>query len=127
MRILITDGMDKCAVKSLCDAGWDVVEQDVEPDVLGAALQEFDVVIVQSKTEIRALHLDEAEEGELKLIVCAGAETHNVDAWYAEKKGIAVFGVPSVSSAINAQSAEAQARIGAEIVSIITSFFNKEN
>ena len=61
MRILVTDGMDKTAMAQLREAGHEVVEQFYEPDQLGAALREFDAVVVRSKTKVRANHIDEAK------------------------------------------------------------------
>ena len=67
MRILVTDGMDKTAMAELKAQGHEVVEQFYEPDQLGAALREFDAVVVRSKTKVRANHIDEAKGGKLKL------------------------------------------------------------
>lgn len=69
MRILITDGMDKAAMAQLRELGHEVVEQFYEPDQLGAALRDFDAVVVRSKTKVRANHIDEAKGGKLKLII----------------------------------------------------------
>ena len=52
MRILVTDGMDKTAMAQLREAGHEVVEQFYEPDQLGAALREFDAVVVLSLIHI---------------------------------------------------------------------------
>ena len=49
MRILITDGMDKAAMAQLRELGHEVVEQFYEPDQLGAALRDFDAVVVRSR------------------------------------------------------------------------------
>ena len=61
MRILVTDGMDKGAIARLRELGHEVVEQFYEPDELGAALKEFDVVVVRSKTKVRKEHIDAAK------------------------------------------------------------------
>ena len=49
MRILVTDGMDKTAMAQLREAGHEVVEQFYAPEELGAALREFDAVVVRSR------------------------------------------------------------------------------
>ena len=114
MRILITDGIDKCAVASALDAGYEIIEQFIGEEELGEALQAFDAVIIGSATNIRGYHIDEATEGELQLIICLQDAVENVDAWYAEKNGIAVRSIaPDQTSPV------------AEIVSILTSFFIK--
>ena len=46
MRILVTDGMDKTAMAQLREAGHEVVEQFYAPEELGAALREFDAVVI---------------------------------------------------------------------------------
>ena len=98
MRILVTDGMDKSAIAALQANGNEVVEQYYEPDQLGAALREFDAVVVRSKTKVRANHIDEAKGGKLKLIIRGGVGVDNIDVKYAEENGIAVRNTPRASS-----------------------------
>lgn len=98
MRILITDGMDKSAIAQLRENGHEVVEQFYESDVLGAALQEFDCVVVRSKTKVRANHIDEAIKGKLKLVIRGGVGVDNIDVAYAESKGVAVRNTPAAST-----------------------------
>ena len=98
MRILVTDGMDKTAMAQLREAGHEVVEQFYEPDQLGAALREFDAVVVRSKTKVRANHIDEAKGGKLKLIIRGGVGVDNIDVKYAEENGITVKNTPRASS-----------------------------
>ena len=98
MRILVTDGMDKTAMAELREMGHEVVEQFYEPDQLGKALRDFDVVVVRSKTKVRANHIDEAKGGKLKLIIRAGVGMDNIDIPYAEAAGIACRNTPRASS-----------------------------
>ena len=98
MRILVTDGMDKTAMAALREKGHEVVEQFYEPDQLGAALREFDAVVVRSKTKVRANHIDEAKGGRLKLIIRGGVGVDNIDVKYAEANGITVRNTPKASS-----------------------------
>ena len=79
MRILVTDGMDKKALAQLREMGHEVVEQFYEPDQLGAALRDFDAVVVRSKTKVRAAQIDEAAKGRLKLIIRGGVGVDNID------------------------------------------------
>ena len=88
MRILVTDGMDKTAMAELKAQGHEVVEQFYEPDELGKALRDFDVVVVRSKTKVRAPHIDEAKGSNLKLIIRGGVGVDNIDVKYAEENGI---------------------------------------
>lgn len=98
MRILVTDGMDKSAIAALAAQGNEIVEQYYEPDQLGAALRDFDAVVVRSKTKVRAKHIDEALGGKLKLIIRGGVGVDNIDVKYAEEKGIKVMNTPRASS-----------------------------
>lgn len=105
MRILVTDGMSKSAIAQLRDNGHEVVEQFYEPEALGTALQEFDCVVVRSKTKVRTNHIDEAAKGKLKLIIRGGVGVDNIDVAYAQSKGIAVRNTPCASSASVAELA----------------------
>ena len=98
MRILVTDGMDKTAMAELREKGHEVVEHFYAPEELGAALREFDVAVVRSKTKVRANHIDEAKGGRLKLIIRGGVGVDNIDVQYAEENGIKVRNTPRASS-----------------------------
>ena len=98
MRILVTDGMDKKALAQLREMGHEVVEQFYEPDQLGAALRDFDVVVVRSKTKVRAAQIDEAAKGRLKLIIRGGVGVDNIDVGHAADCEIAVRNTPLASS-----------------------------
>ena len=98
MRILVTDGMDKQAMARLREAGHEVVEQFYAPEELGAALRDFDAVVVRSKTKVRQNHIDEAKGGRLKLIIRGGVGVDNIDVKYAESCGITVKNTPRASS-----------------------------
>ncbi len=105
VRVLVTDGMDKNAMAKLQEMGHEVVVQFYEPDQLGAALKEFDAVVVRSKTKVRAEHIDVAKEGKLKLVIRGGVGIDNIDHKYAEEQGIAVRNTPAASSASVAELA----------------------
>jgi len=98
MRILVTDGMDKGAVAALRADGHEVVEQFFPPEELGAALRNFDVAVVRSKTKVRKVHIDEALGGQLKMIIRGGVGVDNIDVEYTESKGIKVRNTPKASS-----------------------------
>ena len=65
---------------------------------LGAALREFDAVVVRSATKVRANHIDAAKGGRLKLIIRGGVGVDNIDVKYAEDAGITVKNTPRASS-----------------------------
>ena len=118
MRILVTDGMDKTAMAELKAQGHEVVEQFYESEELGKALRDFDVVVVRSKTKVRAPHIDEAKGSNLKLIIRGGVGVDNIDVKYAEENGIAVRNTPNASSQSVAECALAHMFACARFISI---------
>ena len=98
MRILITDGMDKSAIAQLKDHGHEIVEQFYSPEELGAALRDFDAVVIRSATKIRKAQLEIAKGSRLKLIIRGGVGVDNIDVADAEAMGIAVRNTPNASS-----------------------------
>ena len=118
MRILVTDGMDKDALQTLKDNGHEVVEQFYAPEELGAALKEFDAVVVRSATKVRANHIDEAKGGKLKLIIRGGVGVDNIDVKYAEAAGITVKNTPRASSQSVAELAMAHMFSCARFISV---------
>ena len=98
IRVLVTDGMDAGAMEQLRKDGFEVVEQFYEPDALGAALRDFDAVIIRSATKIKAPQIDAAKGGKLKLIIRAGVGMDNIDIPYAEAAGITCRNTPHASS-----------------------------
>ena len=104
-RILITDGMDKSAIAKLRELGHEVVEQFYESDDLGAAMRDFDAMVVRSKTKVRAPHIDAAAGSKMKLIIRGGVGVDNIDVKYAEEKGMTVRNTPCASSASVAELA----------------------
>lgn len=98
MRILVADGMDAGAMEKLRADGFEVVDQHYESDELGAALRDFDAVVVRSATKVRKEHIDAAKGGKLKLIIRGGVGVDNIDVAYAEAAGIAVRNTPKAST-----------------------------
>ena len=99
-RVLVTDGMEKTAVKTLKEKGFEVVEQFYEPEALAEEIKNFDVLVVRSATKVRKEILDAASEtGKLKLVIRGGVGVDNIDVAYALEKGIKVTNTPKASSA----------------------------
>ena len=98
IRILVTDGMDAAAVETLRNDGFEIVEKFYEPAELGAALRDFDCVIIRSATKIKEPQIDEAKGSRLKLIIRAGVGVDNIAVKYAEANGITVKNTPNSSS-----------------------------
>ncbi|MDT8719059.1 D-2-hydroxyacid dehydrogenase [Clostridium sp. 19966] len=117
-RVLITDGMDQVAIDELKAEGFDVVEKFYAPEELGAALQDFDVLVVRSATKVRKPIIDEAVKGKLKLVIRGGVGVDNIDVAYALEKGIKVTNTPNASSASVAELALAHMFALARFVNI---------
>lgn len=98
MKILVTDGADCSALQKLREMGHEVTEQFYSPEELGAALREFDAVVVRSATKIRRAQLEQARGGRLKLIIRGGVGVDNIDVTDAEAMGIHVRNTPNASS-----------------------------
>lgn len=98
MRILVTDGMDKSGIAQLRDMGHEVVEQFYAPEELGAALRDFDAVVVRSATKVRKAQLEVAKDSRLKLIIRGGVGVDNIDVADAKAMGITVRNTPNASS-----------------------------
>ncbi len=98
MKILVTDGMDKTALAGLIAMGHQVTEQFYSPEELGAALRDFDAVIIRSATKIRSRQLEQAAGGRLRLIIRGGVGLDNVDIPAAQALGITVRNTPLASS-----------------------------
>ena len=106
IRVLVTDGMEKSAIKELKAKGFDVVEKFYDPEILGEKLKEFDVIVVRSATKIRKPIIDiAAQAGKLKIIIRGGVGVDNIDVSYAREKGIKVANTPNASSASVAELA----------------------
>lgn len=98
IRVLVTDGMDAGAMEKLRLDGFDIVEQFYEPDQLGTALRDFDIVVIRSATKIKEPQIDAAKGSQLKLIIRAGVGVDNIAVKYAEAAGIQVKNTPRASS-----------------------------
>ncbi|WP_017417196.1 D-2-hydroxyacid dehydrogenase [Clostridium tunisiense] len=119
IRILVTDGMEASGVQTLKEKGFEVVEKFYEPEDLGLALQEFDVVVVRSATKIRQPIIDKAAEaGRLKLVIRGGVGVDNIDVAYAMENGIKVMNTPNASSASVAELALAHMFAVARFINI---------
>lgn len=98
-KILASDGMDKSAIETLTKLGHEVDVQFYEPDALGAALHNYDALVVRSATKVRAPIIDEAlKGGRLKLVIRGGVGVDNIDVDYGRSKGLIVTNTPAASS-----------------------------
>ncbi|MDY0236250.1 MAG: D-2-hydroxyacid dehydrogenase [Gudongella sp.] len=119
VHILATDGIDKNAILELNKLGHKVTEQFYNPEELGDALKDYDVVVVRSATKIREPIIDKAvAHGKLKMVIRAGVGLDNIDVNYAKEKGLDVRNTPNSSSASVAELALAHMFCLARFVAI---------
>ena len=98
MRVAVTDGMAKEAVKKLENAGCDVIQEFIEhDDLVNGALAEFDAVIVRSATKISE-EMMQASLPRLKVIARAGVGVDNIDVDAASRLGLPVVNAPRAST-----------------------------
>ena len=98
MRVAVTDGMAKEAVKKLENAGCDVIQEFIEhDDLVNGALAEFDAVIVRSATKITE-EMMQASLPRLKVIARAGVGVDNIDVDAASRLGLPVVNAPRAST-----------------------------
>ena len=98
MRVAVTDGMAKEAVKKLESAGCDVIQEFIEhDDLVNGALAEFDAVIVRSATKISE-EMMQASIPRLKVIARAGVGVDNIDVDAASRLGLPVVNAPRAST-----------------------------
>ncbi len=96
VNILANDGLDKAAIEKLGANGYTISSEKYSQEDLPKHIHDFDVVIVRSATKIRKPEIDNASK--LKLVVRGGVGIDNIDAHYAESKGIKVCNTPLASS-----------------------------
>lgn len=97
-KILITDGLQDEAIRSLKEEGFELVSKYYEKDILGEKLKDFDGLIIRSATKITKDILETVKGGKLKLIVRAGVGIDNIDVKAAEEFNITVKNTPNSSS-----------------------------
>lgn len=92
MRILITDGLAKDAVKMLESAGHEVVMDEVSPERLVEVAGDYECIIVRSRSKITRAVIEKGTK--LKVLARAGIGVDNIDLKAASEKGIKVVNAP---------------------------------
>jgi D-3-phosphoglycerate dehydrogenase / 2-oxoglutarate reductase len=96
IRILANDGLHDDGKLLLEEAGYEVDIMKVPQEELLNVLPDYDVIIVRSATQIRQDLIDKCPN--LKIIVRGGLGYDNIDAEYAQSKGIKIITTPIASS-----------------------------
>lgn len=98
-NILITDGVNRDEINKLRKLNFNVIDKYYDDENLGKQLKDIDVLVIRSKNTITKEIIDQACEGNrLKLIIRSGVGLDNIDAKYAESKGIKVKNTPCGST-----------------------------
>lgn len=93
MRVLIVDDMHESILPLLRDGGYDPVYLPViDREGILAIIQEFDGLIIRSKTNVDQELIDKATQ--LKFVARAGAGVDQVDLDHLNKKGIKMINAP---------------------------------
>ncbi|MBP7272786.1 MAG: D-2-hydroxyacid dehydrogenase [Saprospiraceae bacterium] len=96
IKILVTDGIHPDGKMLLEEANYQVDVQKVPQEELAKVLKAYDVIIVRSATQVRKDVIDVCPN--LKIIARGGVGLDNIDAEYAQSKGITVMNTPASSS-----------------------------
>jgi len=97
MKVIVSDSIADAGVEMMRQAGIEVdVKTGLAPEELERTVGDYDVIVVRSATKVRKPLIEAAEN--LKLIVRAGVGLDNVDAEYAQARGIEVTNAPAASS-----------------------------
>ncbi|MBM4466591.1 MAG: 3-phosphoglycerate dehydrogenase [Chloroflexi bacterium] len=97
MKVLVSDPIANEGVEMMRQAGLEVdVNTDLASEELERIIGDYDVIVVRSATQVRKPLIEAARS--LKLIVRAGVGLDNVDAEYAQDRGIEVMNTPAASS-----------------------------
>ncbi|WP_194192075.1 D-2-hydroxyacid dehydrogenase [Clostridium chrysemydis] len=97
-RVLTNDGLQKGAIETLENLGFEVVNTHYDMDVLGEKLKEFDAIVIRSATKLKRDILEEGSKGKLKLAIRAGVGIDNIDVLSAKEFGVEVKNTPNASS-----------------------------
>lgn len=98
MKILVNDGISQSGIKTMDDAGFEVLNVHVAQEQLQNYINDkkVDVLLVRSATKVCKDIIDNCPS--LKIIGRGGVGMDNIDVDYALKKGIKVINTPAASS-----------------------------
>ncbi len=97
-KILVSDGLQENTINKLIEAGFEVIDQHYDKEILGEKLKDFDALVIRSATKITKDILEKASGGNLKLIIRAGVGIDNIDIHAAHELGVTVKNTPNASS-----------------------------
>lgn len=99
LKILVKDKIDPLVVEELKRRKFSVREGEQRPDAIYQEVQQNEILIIRSATNITRELIDSAlKTGLLKVIIRAGVGVDNIDVGYTRSRGIEVFNTPEASS-----------------------------
>ncbi len=99
LKILVKDKIDPLVVEELKRRKFSVREGEQRPDAIYQEVQQNEILIIRSATNITRELIDSAlKTGLLKVIIRAGVGVDNIDVDYTRSRGIEVFNTPEASS-----------------------------
>ena len=96
MKVLIADSINEKGIKKLEEEMDVVVNTSISPEELLETINEYDGIIVRSRTKITSEVIEKADN--LKIIARAGVGVDNIDLNAATEKGIMVVNSPESTS-----------------------------
>jgi D-3-phosphoglycerate dehydrogenase / 2-oxoglutarate reductase len=95
MKILITDKMAEEAISTLEAAGHDVTFDEMDHDSLLEAINDYDALMIRSRTKVTEDIIKKGAKGKLKVIGRAGIGVDNINIKTAGDLGIKVVNAPT--------------------------------
>ncbi len=104
-RVLVTDNLSPQGVEILQNTpGIEaVVDNEISAEGLAESLNDFDALVVRSRTKLTAALIEKADR--LKVVGRAGTGLDNIDIEAATKRGIAVMNTPGGNTVTTAEHA----------------------
>jgi len=96
MKILITDGIERCGAEILLKAGFELTEKTVRPEELVEIIGQFDAIVVRSATKVTKEVIEAGTH--LKVIARGGVGMDNIDVETAKMHRMRVLNTPKASS-----------------------------
>ncbi len=98
MKVLVTDKLADEAIKLLKENGLEVKYEELDHDGILREIENYDAIIVRSRTKVTADIIEKGAKGKLKVIGRAGIGVDNIDVNKATELGIKVVNAPTGST-----------------------------
>ena len=96
MKVIVADAINEQGIDNLKKVSEVVVDTDITPEELLNTIEEYDGIIVRSRTKVTREVIEKGKN--LKIIARAGVGVDNVDVEAATEKGIMVVNAPESTS-----------------------------